>query len=175
MILKTTITYKKTVYDITLDTLMKISSTVALNAPLKATLKYGGIKGDKGDAGTNGTDGASDEVQAFVCGEDISGGTAVGIKSDGKAYKYDPNDLTFYNLPSGIAAQSGSTGGTINVSLFGIVTDSGSGWAIGNDYYVGVNGLLVTAPQATLIIYNIASGIGTDKILINKQPIILTS
>ncbi len=109
-----------------------------------------------------------------VAGEAISGGKAVIIDTDGKAYVYNINNENHYGKPCGIAANGVSSGGTVSVFMDGVVTEVGSGWQAGRLYYVSATGTLTTTPPTAGIVKIIGVGVGQDKILLNNGLELIT-
>ena len=107
-------------------------------------------------------------IMAAVAGENISGGKAVIVYTDGLVYVYDISNEAHYGLSVGIAKTAATTGGAIDVFMNGIATEAGSGWVAGKKYYVSSTGVLTDTPPVTGLSKLVGVGTKTDSILITN-------
>ena len=110
----------------------------------------------------------SSNVITAIAGENISGGKAVIINTDGLVHVYDITNEAHYGLSVGIAKTAATTGNTIDVFINGIVTEGGSGWLAGIKYYVSSTGILSNTPPVSGLTKLVGVGTANDKILITN-------
>lgn len=123
-----------------------------------------GIKGDKGDPGT-------DQIEQ-IAGQNLSSGRAV-IKSGGKVYYFNPNDLDHAGKTIGITTTSALSDETVTITFSGIITDAAFNFEEGQALYIGLNGQLFETVQNVLILQRAGASIDYNKILIDFfSPII---
>ena len=113
--------------------------------------------------------GSDSTVLSVQAGEVISGGKAVIIGIDGKAYVYDVQDETHAYDVAGIANHAALLGEDLAVTVWGKAKDVGSGWQKGVPYFIVANGLLSTSPPAQGIVFPFAFGIAADTVLISNN------
>lgn len=135
---------------------------------------WGGITGTITDQ-TDLFDTFQKKVLSLTAGESISSGMAVVIWTDNKVYKYDISNVNHAGLTCGIAKTSGILDNLMDVVLPGnIHVEVGSGWSVGNSYYISATSILTTTAPTTGIIKKIGTGIDTDTIFINDYNEFIT-
>lgn len=108
-------------------------------------------------------------VLPVKAGENISGGMACVILSDGLAHKYDILNESHYGKTVGIAKTAAATATIFQLCIFGVIIESGAGWTAGNVYYVGSNGILTATAPTSGNIKIMGVGIATDQLFINNN------
>jgi hypothetical protein len=118
--------------------------------------------------------GASLEITKLA-GESISSQMVVILDTDNKIYKYDITDPSHYGKCIGISKTAASINTNITVSLVGSeITSAGSGWLVGETYFVSATSLLTVTPPTTGILKRIALGTATDRVqIVNYEERIL--
>ena len=139
----------------------KIVGINVLNKLVKISVNSMGARGLPGLTATS-------NLLNVVAGETISGGKAVVIDMNGKAYVFNIANEAHYGKSCGIAKQSALLNESFDVITTGIAYEAGSGWGAGVAYYVSSTGLLTATPPANGITKLIAVGVASDSVLINN-------
>lgn len=137
-----------------------------------------GEKGDQGETGPQGPQGekgdTGSEVLSYTAGENLSAGRIV-VKSSGKVYYFNPNDLDHIGKNLGVTITSALLDEVVNVQFNGSITDASFDFEPDRPLYVGVNGQMFTTVQDVLIIQRAGVSVETNKIIIDFfLPIIKT-
>lgn len=133
-----------------------------------------GPQGDPGPPGPQGEKGDPANIFSAIAGEVISGGKAVIIDTDGKAYVFDIHNDNHYGKTAGIAKTSATTAILFDIFVNGVVNEPGSGWSAGINYYVSANGTLTSTPPSTGTVKLMAVGVAADTVLITNVFEIIT-
>ena len=116
------------------------------------------------------TVGTSKSVKkSFVAGENINGGNAVIIDTNGRVYKFNIANPSHAGKFGGIADTSSLIETSCTITIAGECTNVGSGWTSGVSYYISSNSMLSPTPPINGIVHLVGIGSGTDKILINNS------
>lgn len=111
--------------------------------------------------------GSTDAIfKNFVAGEDINGGKAVMIDTDGKVYLFDILNPYHYDKYLGISSTAVLAGQQCTIVTHGKNTTLGPGWLSGRPYYIATGGDLSTTPPSLGFLKQIGVGIDTDTIMI---------
>ena len=100
----------------------------------------------------------------YTAGEDINGGKAVIIDTDGKVYSMDITDPSHYQRYLGITEQAVVTNDLVYVITHGEVNTLGSGWIAGMPYYISSTGFLSSTPPTSGNCRQVGVGVDNDKI-----------
>lgn len=100
----------------------------------------------------------------YTAGEDINGGKAVIIDTDGKVYAMDITNSYHYQRYLGIAEQAVVTNDLVYVITHGEVNTLGSGWIAGMPYYISSTGFLSSTPPTSGNCRQVGVGIDNNKI-----------
>lgn len=111
----------------------------------------------------------ADNKMYVVAGENINGGNAVIVDTDGKVYKFDITDPLHANRFAGMAETSTTLGDTCTVTVMGVYTNVGSGYTPGVTYYVAANSMLTATPPVVGTVHAVGVGVATDKVVINNN------
>lgn len=111
----------------------------------------------------------ADNKITVEAGENINGGNAVVVETDGKVYKFDIANPLHNNKFTGMAETSVLMGNDCSITIMGVYTNVGSGYIAGTTYYVAANSMLTSVAPSPGIICVVGVGVETDKILINNN------
>lgn len=135
---------------------------------VNVTVSPVGIQGPQGDQGESG------QVYSAIAGETLSGNRVVYIE-DGKAYYYDPSDVTLYGRALGITTGAAIADATVNVQMGGVMDWSATPLTPGSLYYAGANGQLTISTSGLSVLQRVGHAIGSDKLKINFDLNLITT
>ncbi len=107
-----------------------------------------------------------------IAGENLSAHRAVVIRADGKAWYFDPLDVSLALNLTGVTQNSTAIGSVADVVLFGHLEGRGYGFLSGAQYFATANGHLSTTPPSSGVERFIGAGLANDALCVMPgQPI----
>jgi len=129
------------------------------------------ITGGRGPVGPTGPAGSSYVYR--VCGEDIIVNRLVYI-DNGLVYHSDKDTYSKAESIFGLAVQSVSSGGSIQILTFGERIDGSFGYPNNGALFLGSNGQLTTTPPTSGTLVHVGAITSPTSIIINiQEPLIL--
>lgn len=100
----------------------------------------------------------------YIAGEDINGGKAVMIDTDGRVYAMDITNTYHYQRYLGIAEHAVVTNDLLYVVTHGEANTLGSSWVAGEPYYISSTGFLSNTPPTVGNCRQVGVGVDSDHI-----------
>jgi hypothetical protein len=97
-----------------------------------------------------------------VAGQNLSSGRVVYIQA-GKAYYFNPDDVSLYGKSFGITTQAALQDGNVSVQMFGVMYWPDNNLSAGSVYYAGSQGQFTTDPNSLHVLQRIGHAIAQDK------------
>jgi hypothetical protein len=113
-------------------------------------------------------------ITTATAGEIINGGRLVYIE-EGKAYLFNPNNVSLYGRTLGFAINAAVEDADVTIQLNGIFQDDGFILSPGTMYFAGANGTLTTNLTGLAMIVPVGHSIAADKLSINFYSPIITN
>lgn len=113
----------------------------------------------------------SENTIELTAGENIHGGVAVYIGSDGQVYEYTSDNIDAREQYLGLAATAALAGGLVNVVPSGIFINQGAGYQSGGTYYASPTAYPSLQPPTTGLVRVLGVGIDNNKIMLKDDQL----